>query len=117
VKRTSVLTVGSAALFLLVLAPPGARASAGSDPSPAAPIETATVGTAPAGLPAVLQRTAVSPVKVEDRSGYNTDYFFGMTRAVADSTLTPALKPVVFLFTLPLDVVFLPFAAIGGFFG
>jgi hypothetical protein len=29
--------------------------------------------------------------------------------------VTP-LKPVLFLFTVPLDIVLLPFAAIGGFF-
>ncbi len=58
----------------------------------------------------------VQAVQLEDRSGYTTEYLFGMSRAVADSTLHPALKPPVFLLTIPLDIVFLPFAAIGGFF-
>ncbi|MCP4036849.1 MAG: hypothetical protein GY733_07940 [bacterium] len=48
--------------------------------------------------------------------GYNSDYIFGMTRGVADSTVIPAVKPLFFLVTIPLDIVFLPFAAIGGFF-
>jgi len=48
--------------------------------------------------------------------GYNSQYLFGMTRGVAQSTLTPGLKPLCFLFTVPLDIVLLPFAAIGGFF-
>ncbi len=47
---------------------------------------------------------------------YNSDYIFGMTKGVANSTITPALKPVFFLVTIPLDIVFLPFAVIGGFF-
>lgn len=54
---------------------------------------------------------------LESHSGYNSGYLFAMTRGVAASTLTPALKPLVFLFTVPLDVITLPFAAIGGFFG
>ena len=48
--------------------------------------------------------------------GYNSDYIFGMTKGVASSTLHPAIKPMCFLVTIPLDIVFLPFAAIGGFF-
>ncbi len=51
-----------------------------------------------------------------DDDGYNSDYIFGMTRGVADSTMVPAIKPIFFLVTIPLDIVFLPFAAIGGFF-
>ncbi len=47
---------------------------------------------------------------------YNSEYIFAMTRGVADSTMIPAVKPLVFLLTIPLDIVFLPFAAIGGFF-
>jgi hypothetical protein len=39
-----------------------------------------------------------------------------MTKGVANSTMTPAFKPLVFLLTVPLDIVLLPFAAIGGFF-
>lgn len=55
-------------------------------------------------------------VDVEDHGGYTGEYIFGMTKGVMRSTLTPALKPVVLLLTVPLDLVFLPFAAIGGFF-
>ena len=40
-----------------------------------------------------------------------------MTRGLADSTIHPAVKTPLFLFTVPLDLVFFPFAAIGGFFG
>ncbi|MFT5443698.1 MAG: hypothetical protein ACI8W3_002749 [Myxococcota bacterium] len=48
--------------------------------------------------------------------GYNSDYIFGMTKGVADSTIIGAVKPLFMLVTIPLDLVFLPFAAIGGFF-
>ena len=53
---------------------------------------------------------------VEEHGGYTSEYIFGMTKGVMRSTLTPALKPLVLLFTIPLDLVLLPFAAIGGFF-
>ena len=59
---------------------------------------------------------AYERLDVEDRQGYNSGYIFGMTKGVARSTLVPALKPVVALFTIPLDLAFLPFAAIMGFF-
>ncbi|MDG2051000.1 MAG: hypothetical protein P8M78_12630 [Myxococcota bacterium] len=55
-------------------------------------------------------------VDLESHGGYSTEYIFGMTKGVMRSTLVPALKPVVLLFTIPLDLAFLPFAAIGGFF-
>ena len=48
--------------------------------------------------------------------GYNSDYLFAMTRGIAGSTLNPGFKPLLFLFTVPLDIATLPFAAIGGFF-
>ncbi|MFB0978975.1 MAG: hypothetical protein QMC73_15045 [Myxococcota bacterium] len=47
---------------------------------------------------------------------YNSDLIFGMTKGVAASTIVPAIKPMLLLLTIPLDLVFLPFAAIGGFF-
>ena len=52
----------------------------------------------------------------DDDQGYDSSYLFGMTKGVANSTMTPAFKPLVFLLTVPLDIVLLPFAAIGGFF-
>jgi len=57
------------------------------------------------------------PYNEEEGPGYNSDYIFGMTRGLAGSTMVPALKVPLFLFTVPLDIVFLPFAAVGGFFG
>ncbi|MEE3328263.1 MAG: hypothetical protein VX252_13075 [Myxococcota bacterium] len=59
---------------------------------------------------------AADSLVLEDNQGYSTEYIFGMTKGVMNSTLEPALKPAVLLVTVPLDIVFLPFAAIGGFF-
>ncbi len=58
-----------------------------------------------------------SPREPEEKSWYNTDYLFGMTRGVTGSTLHPAVKLPLFVLTVPLDLAFLPFAAIGGLFG
>ncbi len=57
------------------------------------------------------------PVQEEPKSWYNSSYIFGMTRTVAQSTMVPGAKAPLFLFTVPLDIVLLPFAAIGGLFG
>ncbi len=59
---------------------------------------------------------AYDKLDVEDRQGYNSEYIFGMTKGIMKSTLVPALKPVLAIFTIPLDIAFLPFAAIIGFF-
>jgi hypothetical protein len=66
--------------------------------------------------PPMAVPVARDSVDLEDHGGYTTEYIFGMTKGVMRSTLTPALKPVVLLLTVPLDIAFLPFAAIGGFF-
>ena len=47
---------------------------------------------------------------------YNSDYIFGMTKGVANSTWLPGFKVIFFVVTIPLDIALLPFAAIGGFF-
>ena len=57
------------------------------------------------------------PREPQPKSGHNASYIFGMTRGVADSTIHPAVKAPLFLLTLPLDLVLLPFAALGGMFG
>ncbi len=63
----------------------------------------------------LLYRSVASHLDMRD-DGYNAGYIFGMTRGVASSTMHPAVKPVFFLLTIPLDIVFLPFEVIGGFF-
>jgi len=57
------------------------------------------------------------PVPPEPKSWYNDSYIFAMTRGVANSTMVPAAKAPLYLLTVPLDLVLLPFAAIGGLFG
>lgn len=47
---------------------------------------------------------------------YTTDYLFAITRSVSESTLVPAAKVPLYIFTIPLDVAFLPIEAIAGFF-
>ncbi len=66
------------------------------------------------GLPNYV--LAADSLNLEDNQGYSSEYIFGMTKGVMNSTLEPAFKPVVLLLTVPLDIAFLPFAAIGGFF-
>jgi hypothetical protein len=58
-----------------------------------------------------------TPVPPEPKSWYNDAYLFGMTRGVAQSTLVPGVKAPLFLLTVPLDIVLLPFTAIAGCFG
>lgn len=57
------------------------------------------------------------PVPPEEPSWYNSTYVFALTRGVAGSTMVPAAKVPLYVFTVPLDLVLLPFAAIGGLFG
>lgn len=57
------------------------------------------------------------PVPPQPKSWYNDSYIFAMTRGVSNSTLVPAAKAPLYLITLPVDLVLLPFAAIGGLFG
>jgi hypothetical protein len=59
---------------------------------------------------------AQDSLDLESHGGWTGEYVFGMTKGLMRSTLTPALKPVFLIFTVPLDLAFLPFAAIGGFF-
>ena len=104
------------ALAVLVLA--ATAGAAAPERVPEAPQEPAAGRTEPLRPPLApfLDAPAQggSSTSLESKSGYNTDYLFAMTRGVADSTLTPALKPLVFIVTIPLDIVTLPFALIGG---
>jgi len=86
---------------------PAPEASAmGSDPS--AP----TSGTS---LPESEPTTSGGPYEPWH---YNTDYFFGLTRGLwEEEGVSPVLRPVVMIFTLPLDIVILPAAALAGLFG
>ena len=108
------------ALLLLLSAPVGASAASASD-------RAASTGPAH-GTQLLAQADAdeegrgkleprYQPREPEPKSWYNSGYAFGMTRGIAGSTVHPAVKAPIFLVTLPLDLVFLPFALIGGMFG
>lgn len=91
-----------------------------STSSEAAPPATPTTPTTPTTQTATDSRPLeprYQPREPEKESWYNNSYIFGMTRGLADSTIAPAGKAPLFLFTVPLDIVLLPFTIIGGLFG
>jgi hypothetical protein len=101
------------ALALAVMLLTGASYGTDAVPAPASTHELAQAGgTEPRDL-----EPRYRPVEPEPQSWYNGSYIFGMTRSVAASTMVPAAKVPLFVLTVPLDIVFLPFAAIGGLFG
>lgn len=92
-------------------------------------VAAATVDPAPAGAPLVVAQgdrphgtepreldPRYKPVPPEPEPWYNTEYLFGITRAITDSTLVPAAQGPLLLLSVPLDIALLPFTAIGGFF-
>ena len=111
------LWIGSGLALALCLAPAPARAESEGG---------AVVISDPAGSPGdevVVQLDERRPPPVSasvderaDDSGYNSDYLFALSRGLAGSKLSPAIKPVIFVVTVPLDVVLFPFALIGGLF-
>ncbi len=82
----------------------------------AAPDRALAVAQAQGTEPRELQ-PRYEPAPPEEKSSYNATYLFGLTRSVAYMPWSPAAKTPLFLFTLPLDLVLLPFAAVGGLFG
>jgi|YNPNPStandDraft_1061719.scaffolds.fasta_scaffold12342_8 hypothetical protein len=48
---------------------------------------------------------------------YNTEYLFGLSKHVRDSSMPSGAKEVVFVFAFLVDIPLLPFAAIAGLFG
>jgi hypothetical protein len=66
--------------------------------------------------PSRTRNAYTQDIDMRDDTGYNTDYLFAMTKAVASGPITPAVKPLLFLLTVPLDIITLPFTAIAGFF-
>ena len=89
-------------------------------PSPTVPLarDGGTVQLAQDGgtVPRELQ-PKYEPVPPEPKSSYNSSYVFGLSKGLADSTISPAGKAPLFLLTVPVDLVLLPFTIIGGFFG
>lgn len=64
--------------------------------------------------PQPVQAMAQDKLDLESHKGFSDEYIFGLSKGVMHSTLQPAFKPAVLILTVPLDIVFLPFAAIGG---
>ena len=104
--------------LVLVAALAWLAAASAAHALPAAPRQPQAlqVAQAPDAPPRELQ-PRYEPVPPPEKSWYNSSYLFGMTRGVANSTLVPAFKAPLFLLTVPLDIVLLPFTAIGGMFG
>lgn len=94
-----------------------AAASSGASPRVFAETEPPLVLAAEHGTEPGELRPRYTPVPPEEESWYNAGYMFALTGSVARSTMSPALKAPLFVFTVPLDIVLLPFAAIGGLFG
>ncbi|HVM95343.1 MAG TPA: hypothetical protein VMT89_03085 [Candidatus Acidoferrales bacterium] len=101
------------AVALVVLATASAGYAVPAEQAQRPPI---VVAQAPANQPRELE-PRYQPVPPEQKGWYNGSYIFGITRTVAASTMVPAVKVLLFPLTVPLDIVFLPFAAIGGCFG
>ena len=109
--RTRVTTIVSLVLFIAALGSVMTIAStAAAERRMSATYQTTNEATIDAPT---IEVTSALDMRDDE---YNSDYIFGMTRGVADSTIIPAVKPLFFLVTIPLDIVFLPFAAIGGVF-
>ncbi len=113
-----VALVAFALPVLAVAAPRSAHAafrphSDGVHTAPApAPVQVAHLHEEP--IPEL--QPAYEPVPPKKSSGYNSEYLFGMTRAVAGSTMHPAVRVLCFPVTVPLDLALLPFEFVGGFF-
>jgi hypothetical protein len=112
IHRTFLHRIGVATLFATLLASSVSHA-VDAVPEQGVGIELAQAGDTE--QPELQPR--YQPVPPEEQSWYNGSYIFGMTRGVAASTMVPAAKVPLFVLALPLDIVFLPFAAIGGLFG
>lgn len=68
------------------------------------------------GTEAPELRPRYEPVPPKPQDAYNDEYIFGLTRSVAESTMHPAVRILLFPLTVPMDIVLLPFECIGGFF-
>lgn len=114
-RPTIVSRIGSIVLIaaLAVLTLPGSQAMA--EPTDA---DTDTILLAQAGgtEPRELE-PRYQPEPLQPEGGYNSGYIFAITRGVADSTLHPAAKVTLYPVTIVLDLAYLPFATIAGFFG
>ena len=106
------LAAGAIISAFVLAAPATAAERSAPSATDETPIVLAQAGTEPGELD-----PRYHPVEPEPQGFYNGSYIFGITRALTDSTIAPAGKAPLFLFTIPLDLALLPIAVIGGFFG
>ena len=120
------LRMGRLGLIGLLLLQALVASAAYSEPSSAAvdgavrvadAIEVAQAGDAEESRDSRPLEPRYQPREPEKKSWYNGSYIFGMTRSLANSTISPAGKAPLFVLTVPLDIVCFPFAVIGGLFG
>jgi hypothetical protein len=88
-----------------------------ADRLPAAAVQVAQVPEPADEPPPRELQPRYEPVPPQQKSWYNDSYIFAMTRGVSNSTLVPAARAPLYLLAVPVDLVLLPFAAIGGLFG
>jgi len=119
-RRTAAAVLGAALVAPVAPAATGPSSERASQRLPADPVvRQVVVDAARSPLPELFLLPADPPSStgdVESYEGYDASYIFGLTRSVARSTMVTPVKPLLFIFTIPLDLVLLPFAAIGGFF-
>ena len=81
--------IAFAVCLLIGVAVPKATFALGEDSAQNAKLATPVEQTET--LPALMLKDALV---LEDREGYNSEYIFGMTKAILNSTLHPAAKPL-----------------------
>ena len=111
---TGALLTGALLAPSVVAADSDAR-GAERDPAPAYTV-LASATEAEAEEPSRPLEPRYQPREPEPKGWFDSSHLFGMTRAVSDTTLHPAGKLPLFILTVPLDLVLLPFAAVGGLF-
>jgi|APFre7841882724_1041349.scaffolds.fasta_scaffold217754_1 hypothetical protein len=113
----SIATISMAITALVASTPVPARAATGPGAmcrvTPTSPVDQLLAG----AYPSQARHAAYNQdLDMRDDVGYNTGFLFAMTKAVASGPITPFFKPLLFVFTVPLDIITLPFTAIAGFF-
>lgn len=118
-KHGPSLSSAALAAALVVLATTGIATAAPSASSTTAVHESAAprveLAQAEGTEPRELQ-PRYEPAQPGPEGGYNDEYIFGITRSVADSTMHPAAKILIFPVSVIFDLVLLPFEVIGGAF-
>lgn len=110
VRPARIRILGTALLLVLLVGSAGIPTFAAEQQGEGGS-QQSSVRTVPAEGPA-LGETGQEP-----GWSYNSDYIFAVSRALRDSTLPPAGKVPLFVLTIPLDTVLLPFSLLAGLLG